>query len=114
MENGESTEQAALRETLEEAQAEVKLRQLYTLTSIIHVNQVQLIYLADLPEARFGSSSETLESRLFSEDEIPWEQLAFTTIRNALRFYFADRRENHFPLRHIELEPGTDRLLLKR
>ena len=113
MENGESTEQAALRETLEEAQARVQLKQLYTLTSIVHVNQVQLIYLAELERPEFGISNETLESRLFSEDEIPWDQLAFTTIRNALRFYFADRRENHFPLRHIEMEPGTDSLLLK-
>lgn len=115
MENGESTEQAALRETLEETCAEVKLIQLYTLTSIVHVNQVQLIYLAKLagPDG-FGSSAETLESRLFREEEIPWEQLAFTTIRNALRFYFADRREQHFPLRHIELGPDTDRLWLTR
>lgn len=114
MENGESTEQAALRETLEEAQAEVHLRQLYTLTSIIHVNQVQLIYLADLERPEFGSSEETLESRLFHEDEIPWDQLAFTTIRNALKFYFADQGQNHFPLRHIELGPDEDRLILQR
>jgi len=115
MENGESTEQAALRETLEEAQAEVVLRKLYTLTSILHVNQVQMIYLADLPEARFGSSEETLESRLFSEDEIPWDQLAFTTIRNALRFYFADRAKASpsYPLRHLALEPGYEELLLE-
>ncbi len=114
MENGESTEEAALRETLEEACARVELRQLYTLTSIIHVNQVQLIYLADLPEASFGSSEETLETRLFSEDEIPWDQLAFTTIRNALQFYFADRANAapSFPLRHIALSPELDELVL--
>lgn len=114
MENGESTEQAALRETREEACATVELRKLYTLTSIIHVNQVQLIYLADLPKASFGSSSETLESRLFSEDEIPWDQLAFSTIRNALKFYFADRavQDTSFPLRHIALTPAQDDLIL--
>ncbi|GAA0791205.1 NUDIX hydrolase [Marinobacterium sediminicola] len=116
MENGETTEEAALRETREEARAEVVLRQLYTLTSIIHVNQVQLIYLADLPEPRFGSSEETLETRLFSEEEIPWDRLAFTTIRNALRFYFADRagKEPEFPLRHIALSPEQDDLVLIR
>ncbi|MBV0932395.1 NUDIX hydrolase [Marinobacterium weihaiense] len=114
MENGESTEEAALRETLEEARAKVELRQLYTLTSIIHVNQVQLIYLANLPHAEFGSSNETLESRLFSEDEIPWDELAFTTIRNALQYYFADRKASPpaFPLRHIALSPDQDDLIL--
>ncbi|MBP0048226.1 NUDIX hydrolase [Marinobacterium sp. AK62] len=115
MENGESTEEAALRETLEEARAEVVLRKLYTVSSILHVNQVQMIYLADLPEAHFGSSEETLETRLFSEDEIPWDELAFPTIRNALRFFFADRAETSpsFPLRHLALSPGHEELLLE-
>ncbi len=115
MENGESTEEAALRETREEAQAEVVLRKLYTLTSILHVNQVQMIYLADLPEARFGISEETLETRLFREDEIPWDQLAFPTISNALRYYFADRAGTNpsYPLRHLAIEPGQHKVLLE-
>lgn len=103
MENGETTEQAALRETLEEACAEVEIRSLYTLTSIVHVNQVQMIYLADLPLPRFAPSTESLEVRLFREEEIPWDDLAFETIRQILRLYFQDRRQGQFPLRHIEL-----------
>lgn len=103
MENGETTEQAALRETLEEACAEVEIRSLYTLTSIVHVNQVQMIYLANLPLPRFAPSTESLEVRLFHEEEIPWDQLAFETIRQILRLYFQDRRQGQFPLRHIEL-----------
>ncbi|KAA0876492.1 NUDIX hydrolase [Nitrincola tapanii] len=108
MENGESTEQAALRETLEEANAEVVIRKLYTLTSILHVDQVQMIYLADLPEPIFSASEESLEVRLFSEEEIPWQELAFPTIGNALRFYFADRKTGDFPLRHLHLDRGAD------
>lgn len=103
MENGESTEQAARRETLEEANAQVQIRSLYTLTSILHVDQVQMIYLADLMEPEFSASEESLEVRLFREEEIPWDSLAFPTITNALRFYFSDRRHGHFPLRHLEL-----------
>ena len=103
MENGESTEEAALRETLEEANATVNLLSLYTLTSITHVNQVQFIYLADLPEPKFSPSSESLEVKLFSEEEIPWDDLAFKTIHNALKFYFADRKEGQFPLREVTL-----------
>lgn len=109
MENGESTEQAAARETLEEARAQVRVGDLYTVTSIIHLGQVQMLYLAELPQPEFGPGDESLEVALFREEEIPWDELAFQTIRNALRFYFEDRRNNRFPLRHIELEtrPGT-------
>lgn len=104
MENGESTEQAALRETFEEAVTRVDIQRLYTVTSILHVNQVQLFYLANMPTPEFDVSSESLEVELFSEDEIPWDELAFQTIRNALEFYFADRKAGKFPLRHITLD----------
>lgn len=108
MENGESTEQAAARETLEEARAEVSIGDLYTVTSIIHLNQVQMLYLAELEQPEFGPGDESLEVALFSEEQIPWDELAFQTIRNALQFFFEDRRRNRFPLRHIELQtrPG--------
>ncbi|MFW1678730.1 NUDIX hydrolase [Pontibacter sp. JAM-7] len=106
MENNESTQQAALRETREEANAEVRLLSLYTMTSIIHVNQVQLIYLAEMDKPEFSTSNESLEVELFAEDEIPWEELAFHTIRNALQYYFEDRKTGTFPLRQIELQ-GT-------
>ncbi len=104
MENGETTEAAARRETLEEACAEVEIDTLYTLTSIVHVNQVQLIYLAQLPQPRFAPSEESLEVRLFDEAEIPWDELAFETIRQVLRLYFEDRRRGRFPLRHIDID----------
>ncbi|MBV1788972.1 NUDIX hydrolase [Marinobacterium sp. D7] len=104
MENGESTEDAARRETLEEACAEVEIQSLYTLTSIVHVNQVQLIYLAEMPAPHFGPSEESLEVRLFDEAEIPWDSLAFETIRQVLRLYFADRKQQSYPLRHIEID----------
>ena len=103
MELGESTEEAALRETMEEANARVELLSLYTLTSITHVSQVQFIYLAKLPEPKFSTSSESLEVRLFSEEEIPWDELAFPTVKNALSFYFKDRKTGAFPLREITL-----------
>ncbi len=103
MENQESTEEGAKRETREESQAEVKIRQLYTLTSIVHVNQVQLIYLADMCSDHFGPTSESLEVKLFSEDQIPWDELAFPTIRNALEFYFHDRQNDHFPLHEVTI-----------
>lgn len=103
MENNESTEQGALRETLEEANAQVSISHLYTLTSIVHVNQVQLIYLAHMDKAEYAPSNESLEVELFSEDEIPWDDLAFPTIKSALTFYFEDRPNNVFPLRELSV-----------
>lgn len=103
MENGETLQQAAMRETREEACAKVELKNLYTITSITPINQVQMFYLAELIEPSFGAGEETLEAQLFSETEIPWDQIAFKTVINALKFYFSDRPNNQFPLRHIDL-----------
>lgn len=109
MENAESTAEAALRETREEADANVRLLNLYTLTSIIHVNQVQLLYLAEMQDEQFGPTEESTEVRLFSEDEIPWDELAFQTIHNALKFYFEDRKQGLFPMRQMELRNNRDK-----
>lgn len=108
MENGETTREGAMRETREEACAEVELEGLYTVTSITPINQVQMFYLATMPQPEFAAGEETLETRLFSEEEIPWEQVAFRTVINALKFYFEDRKSGNFPLRHIDFvgEPG--------
>ncbi len=104
MENGETTREAALRETREEACAAVEIEELYTITSIRPINQVQMIYRARLPRAQFDAGEETLETRLFAESEIPWDKLAFQTIRYALQYYFEDRKAGTFPLRHIDLD----------
>lgn len=115
LENGETTEQGAMRETMEEAQARVEILSLYTLTSIVHVNQVQMFYLARLLKPEFGPTSESSEVRLFTEDEIPWDQLAFPTVVNALQRFFADRRESgRYPFYRISLnrhEPETNAVL---
>lgn len=92
MENGETTEQGAMRETLEEAEAEVDIVSLYTHTSIVHVNQLQLFFLAKMRNPNFSTTSESNEVALFSEDEIPWDEIAFTTVSNALRLFFKERR----------------------
>ena len=118
LENGETTEQGAMRETWEEALATVEILSLYTITSIVHVNQVQMFYLARLLKPEFGPTSESSEVRLFSEDEIPWDQLAFPTVVNALQRFFADRRESgRYPFYRISLnrhEPESNELLSQR
>jgi ADP-ribose pyrophosphatase YjhB (NUDIX family) len=91
MENNETTAQAAIRETEEEAGAHIELGPLYTLLNVAHVHQVHLFYLARLRDLDFAAGIESLDVRLFSEAEIPWDELAFPTIRQTLELFFADR-----------------------
>lgn len=115
LENNETTEQGAMRETWEEALAKVEILSLYTMTSLVHAHQVQIFYLARMTEPSFGPTSESSEVRLFSEDEIPWDQLSFPTVENALRQFFADRRETgRFALYRIGLnrhDPDSNSLI---
>ena len=106
MENGETTEQAALRETREEACANVDILGLYTLISLPHVNQVYLIYRARLLDLDFAAGDENLEVKLFAEHEVPWDALAFSTIRHTLRHYFDDFRSGSFGVYSHALGPA--------
>ena len=91
--SGETVSAAAARETLEEAGVEVEIQRPYALLHVPHVNQMRVVYLARLRGTRFKAGGETLEVKLFDEDDIPWEELAFATTRDTLRRYFADRKE---------------------
>ncbi|MFC3679911.1 NUDIX hydrolase [Bacterioplanoides pacificum] len=88
MENGESTSAAACRETREEANAEVTVQQLLSLISVPHIDQVHLFYLARLEQPQFSSGEESLEVALFSEADIPWQEIAFPTVSRTLKHYF--------------------------
>ncbi|MGD8378551.1 MAG: NUDIX hydrolase [Gammaproteobacteria bacterium] len=92
MEHGETTEEAAARETLEEARARVAIEDALAMVSMPDIGQVHLMYRARLLEERFAPGPESLEVRLLRESEIPWEDLAFTSVRYALEVFFADRR----------------------
>jgi ADP-ribose pyrophosphatase YjhB (NUDIX family) len=91
MENGETTGEAAARETEEEAGANIELGPLFALLNVAHVHQVHMFYLARLVDLDFHPGEESLEVQLFSESEIPWDDLAFPTIRKTLELFFADR-----------------------
>jgi ADP-ribose pyrophosphatase YjhB (NUDIX family) len=104
LEHGESVAAGALRETLEEANARVHLGELYTLISLAQIGQVYMMFRSRLADLDFGPGPESLEVRLFREDEIPWEELAFRTIARTLRTYFLDRKLGRFPLRVSVLE----------
>ena len=104
MELGETLEQAALRETMEEAGAAVQIESLYTLFNILHVGQVSLFFLSHLDQPEFAPGEESEEVALFAEDEIPWDQLAFNTIKRTLKHYFADRKKGEFPQRVEDID----------
>lgn len=103
MENEETTAEAAARETWEEARARVEVRHLYVLIDTTVISQVYMMFLADLPHPEFAAGPESLEVALFSEEEIPWGELAFPTIEKTLRLFFADRRRGHYPLHQCDV-----------
>ena len=110
MENGETTQQAAQRETLEEARARVRIEALYTLFNLPHIDQVYMLFRAQLCDLEYAAGAESLEVTLFTEQDIPWDELAFPVVCETLRLYFADRRQGaDFPVHvgDIERMPGT-------
>ncbi|WP_338849503.1 NUDIX hydrolase [Massilia sp. W12] len=90
MENNETTWAAAIRETQEESGADVELRTLFALLNVPQVHQVHMFYLARLKNLDFCAGEESLEVRLFNHADIPWDELAFPTIRKTLKFFFED------------------------
>jgi len=86
MELGETTAEGAARETDEEAGA-----------------QVHLFYRARLLSDHFKPGIETIEARLFTEDEIPWDEIAFRTVKETLERYFADRRSGHYGVHTVDI-----------
>lgn len=96
MELGETTEQGALRETVEEAGARIELLPLYTVLNVVPAGQVHFFYRARLLDTAFDPGPETIEARLFHESEVPWKELAFRTVRLTLEHFFADRRDGRF------------------
>lgn len=99
MENGETTQQGAARETREEANARVEVGGLYTLFNLPHIDQVYLVFRSRLLAPVFGAGSESLDVRLFDESEIPWEEIAFPVIKETLVLYFRDRVNGGFTQR---------------
>jgi ADP-ribose pyrophosphatase YjhB (NUDIX family) len=105
MENGETVAQAALRETLEEANARVELTAIYTVLSVPHVDQVHMFYRARLLDLDFGPGAESLEVGLFAEADVPWKEIAFRTISTTLRHYYADRKAGAYGFHAGEILP---------
>jgi len=99
MENGETLEQGARRETIEEACAQLQDVNLYSVYSLPRINQVYVMFRGDLvDENSFGVGEESLETQLFKEQDIPWENIAFRVVNLTLIRYLNERTTGDFTL----------------
>ncbi|MFZ9408261.1 MAG: NUDIX hydrolase [Burkholderiaceae bacterium] len=103
MENGETTAEGAARETLEEAGARIELGEVFSMIDVPHVDQVHMFYRAKLLHLDFEPGPESLEAKLFDEHEIPWEQIAFRTVGQTLKWFFEDRKAGRFGVHTSEI-----------
>jgi ADP-ribose pyrophosphatase YjhB (NUDIX family) len=98
LELGETTDAGALRETIEESGAEIELQGLFSVLNVVRVGQVHLFYRARMLSADLAPGPETIEARLFREHEVPWDEIAFRTVRETLVRFFDDRRRGQYGL----------------
>ncbi len=105
MENGETTLEAAARETQEEANAMVQVGDLYSLYNIPYINQVYMLFRARLLNLDFSPGIESLEVKLFTESEIPWDTMAFRAVSMTLKNYFSDRNAGSYKFHIGDLLP---------
>jgi ADP-ribose pyrophosphatase YjhB (NUDIX family) len=96
MENGETTGQAAARETVEEALAQALDLVPFALVDVPHVDQVHLMFRGSLGDGRHAPGPESLETALVEERDIPWGEIAFPSVRFTLERYLEDRRRGSF------------------
>ena len=103
LELGETSAEGALRETIEESGAQVDLGPLFSVLDVARVGQMHLFYLATMRSPALDPGSESLEARLFREDEVPWDEIAFRTVRETLRYFFDDRRRGQFGVHRADI-----------
>jgi len=111
MENHETTLQAALRETHEEASAELTETRLFCTYSIPHISQVYMMYRGQLVNGFAAPGVESLQTQLFSEAQIPWDKLAFPVVAESLKLYFADKNTGQFHVHSGEMSRDENQQL---
>ena len=109
LENGETIEECARRESMEEAYAKLDNMQPYLLLNLPFINQVYFIYRAHLVNHDYRAGTESLEVKLLPPSQIPWNDLAFAVIRKSLRMYIADLAKGSFPFRVIDMEAPPEK-----
>ena len=105
LENGESVQEGAMRETLEETRSEVKIIAPYRMFNLVFVHQIYLMFRAKLMDENFGPTKESTAVRLFFEADIPWEDIAFVSIRQTLKDFYHDRPKQAYPFEIKDIAP---------
>lgn len=103
LELGETTAQGAVRETHEEAGAQIEMEGLFSIINVARVGQVHMFYRARLLSDQFNPGYETIETQLYSEADIPWDEIAFRTVKETLELFFADRKAGHFRIHDVDI-----------
>lgn len=103
MENGETTCEGAIRETVEEANARIDIDDLFITVNLPHINQVYMLFRGRLLDLDFSAGEESLETELMTREDIPWEDMAFPTVTESLKLYFADRDAGRFGVHMLDI-----------
>lgn len=109
MENHETIQQAAARETFEEATARASNLELFAVYNLPHISQVYIMFKAEIEDGKAESGVESLETEFILEQDIPWGELAFPIIKETLELYFQDRKRGEFSLHTGEITRKPDR-----
>jgi len=113
LENGESGMFGAAREAMEEANAEMRDMKLFSIFSIPHINQIYTFFRGTLHHGIASPGEESLEVKLVSEEQVPWENLSFPVVRETLKLYFEDRKTGVYNTHYGEIikqDPKTIRV----
>ncbi|WP_166260286.1 NUDIX hydrolase [Marinobacter salicampi] len=108
MENTETTDEAARRETWEEALADVTIEELYSIIHVPHIDQVHMFYRASMKDAIYGAGEESLETELFEPDNIPWSEISFPTVKRTLEHFIEEQRNGRFTLHVSDIRHRMD------
>ena len=107
LENGETIQEGAFRETLEETDTKVKIKSLYAIFNIPQISQIYMLYLAEVLDSNFKPTTESLEVQLFKETEIPWDSLAFPFVVSVLKHFYMDRKDGNYFLKTETIKRPT-------
>lgn len=104
LELDETTEQGALRECREETGARVRSDGFYSLINLPSLGEVHIIYRGTLLDPYVHAGTECLDVGLFTRETVPWQELAYSSIAEALQHYFDDMQSGSFPMRVLDTD----------
>ena len=112
MENGETNQEGAARESKEEANAQMMNMKLFSVYSIPHISQVYTFYTATVKDGKASPGAESLETEFVSEEEMPWDELAFPVVRETLKLYYEDKRKGKFTTHYGDILKQADESII--